>query len=500
MESLFMNDTFELLPDAKLLLSSLRAVGYTEETAIADIIDNSISSRASRIELFFNWESKSISIADNGEGMCKDELLKAMKIGSSDPNKERDEKDLGRFGMGMKTAAFSIAKKLFVLSKKEGEYSNAEWDLDYVNQNNCWEVLIKNNHEVNEYVIDVSKKIKFGTWENGTLIVLSNLDRLIDFNNLDKSKRKFYKTIKKIKEHIAMTFHRFIEEDDIEIYINGNLLEAWNPFVREHPSTMELTKEELFDGKSDVIIEPFILPHKNKFSDEEAYKKAGGIKDWLGHQGFYVYRNKRLIAYGTWFGKLKKEPAFNLARIKLDMSSDSDFEWGIDIKKSKAVLPIIIEESITDIAYRAIQKSVAVYNSRGVYNRKNTQNNTSLKYVWEQRKNSSGNYMFYLNKKHPMLLKIFQDLDEELQKELKTYLSLVENYSPAMFSGVIGSSNTESRIASEIKIRDLLAVKERIQILKQLQYDKEEVWEVLAEAPEYAYLKIEIKDILDKEY
>ena len=494
-----MNSTYELLPNAKLLLSSLRSVGYTEETAIADIVDNSISAGATKIELNFDWDRKLIIIADNGKGMNSDELLDSMKIGSADPNDVRDEKDLGRFGMGMKTAAFSIAKQLLVVSKQDGVCVNAEWDLDFVSQTECWNVILKNEQEINDYIELNTKNVGFNLWENGTLIVLSNLDRLIDFDNLDKSKKRFYKIIKNIKEHMAMIFHRFIEDEDVEIYINGNRLEAWNPFVREHPSTMEMTSEELFDGKSDVIIEPFILPHKNKFFDEEAYKKAGGAKDWLGHQGFYVYRNRRLIVYGTWFGKFKKEPAFNLTRIKLDMSADSDFEWGIDIKKSKATLPVVIEEAVLDIAYRAIQKSVAVYNSRGVYNRKNTQNNTSLKYVWEQRRNSLGNYMFYLNKKHPMLLKIFQKMDNELQKELRTYLSLIENYSPTMLSGVIGVNNSADKVNDENKEKDLLSVREKIEILKQLQYEKEEISEVLMEAPEYAYLRNEIKDILDKE-
>lgn len=258
---------------------------------------------------------------------------------------------------------------------------------------------------------------------------------------------------------------------------------------------MELACEELFDGKTIVSIEPYILPHKTKFEDEEAFKKAGGAKDWLTHQGFYVYRNRRLIVYGTWFGKFKKEPAYNLARIKLDMSSESDFEWGIDIKKSKATLPVSIEESVIQIAYLAIEKSVAVYNSRGVYNRRNTGNNTSLKYVWEQRKNSSGNYMFYLNKKHPMLIKLMQELNEETKKELKTYLSLIENYSPSMLSGVIATTNS-TEINDEVKSRDLLAVKEKIMVLKELGYEQEEIYEVFKEAPEYTYLGDEINKFI----
>lgn len=491
-----MGNTYELIPNAKMLLSSLRSVGYIEETAIADIVDNSISAGANIIELFFDWDQKNILIADNGEGMNQETLLKAMNIGSSDPNLEREKSDLGRFGMGMKTAGFSIAKKLSVFSKQNNIVANAEWDLEYVEKTNKWEVLIIADNEVSEYLAEKGEKIHFDEWENGTLVVLECLDKLIDFNNLNKSKKKFYKTIKNIKKHLAMIFHRFIEEENLEIYVNENYIEAWNPFYIKSPSTMELSCEELFDGKSDVLIEPYILPHKTKFQDENEYKKTAGIKDWLGQQGFYVYRNRRLIVYGTWFGKFKNEPAYNLARIKLDMSSESDFEWGIDIKKSKATLPVIIEEQVTEIAYLAIERSVAVYNSRGVYNRKNKSDNTCLKYVWEQRKNSMGNYMFYLNKKHPLLLQLLQKLDDGMQKELQTYLSLIENYSPAMLSGIISDNKTNIEVATDIKEKDLLKIKEKVQILRELEYDDKEVYELLSESPEYFYLTEEIRNIL----
>lgn len=292
-----------------------------------------------------------------------------------------------------------------------------------------------------------------------------------------------------------MIFHRFMEEDEITIFVNGNTLKPWDPFVKQNPATRELSYEEYDDGKELVKIEPYILPHKTKFVSEEEYKEASGIKDWLGHQGFYVYRNRRLIVYGTWFNKLKKEPAYNLARIQLDISSNSDFEWGIDIKKSRATVPVSLEEHITQVAWLAIEKSVEIYNSRGSYNRKNTSNNTSLKYVWEQRKNSSGNYMFYLNKKHPLLLEILTQQEESQGNKLKAYLTLIENYSPAMLSGML-QADRETGILHDIKERDILKVKETIAILKELQYDELEIYEVLAESPEYSYLQQELKQII----
>lgn len=489
--------THEKTPHAKMLLVALRSVGYTNETAIADILDNSISGAATEIELYFDWDNRRIIIADNGFGMDYQELMDAMEIGSADPNEMRPSEDLGRFGLGMKTASFSMAKKLLVISKKNSTISNAEWNLNTVASEDKWEISEYDESEILMILESIDTYIQYNNWKQGTLIIISELDRLIDETNIEKSKKNFYKMIRNIKSHIAITFHRFMEEDALKISVNGNKLEAWNPFWIKSPATMELAREELFDGKNEVVVEPYILPHKSKYNSEEEFKEAAGVKDWRGHQGFYVYRNRRLLVYGTWFGKFKKEPAYNLARIKLDMSADSDFEWDIDIKKSKATLPVAIEEQITQIAYLAIEKSVAVYNLRGVYNRKNTSNNTSLKYVWEQRKNISGNYMFYLNKKHPMLLKILSGMDENAQKELKTYLSLVESYSPTMLSGVM-DKETDFVVSDEDKKREILNIQEKIRIYRMLQYDDVEIYDTLYDSPEYLYLREDLKKIIEE--
>lgn len=488
--------THEKTPHAKMLLVALRSVGYTNETAIADIIDNSISGAATEIEICFDWDNRRVIIADNGLGMDYQELMDAMEIGSADPNEMRPSEDLGRFGLGMKTASFSMAKKLLVISKNKSVISNAEWNLDTVESKDKWEITEYDEADILMILESINTHTHYNNWEQGTLIIISELDRLIDEANIEKSKKSFYKMIQNIKSHIAITFHRFMEEDKLKISVNGNEIEPWNPFWIKSPATMELAKEELFDGKNDVVIEPYILPHKSKYNSEKEFNVAGG-KDWRGHQGFYVYRNRRLLVYGTWFGKFKKEPAYNLARIKLDMSADSDFEWGIDIKKSKATLPVAIEDQITQIAYLAIEKSVAVYNSRGVYNRKNTANNTSLKYVWEQRKNISGNYMFYLNKKHPMLLKILSEMDENSQKELKTYLSLIENYSPIMLSGVIDKEN-DFAVSDEDKQKDILNIRDKIRIYRMLQYDDAEIYDTLHDSPEYLYLREDLTKIIEE--
>ncbi|MCI6675716.1 MAG: hypothetical protein MSG78_02205 [Clostridiales bacterium] len=149
-----------------------------------------------------------------------------------------------------------------------------------------------------------------------------------------------------------------MESDEIQIRFNGTRLKPWNPFIPNNNARQELEQEEVYENGHKVIIKPYVLPHKTEFANDDEFKEAGGYKGWLQHQGFYVYRNLRLIIYGTWFGLLKKEMSYNLARIQLDIYSDSDFDWQIDIKKSKAVPPAYTDDIIRISAEKTSQKSV----------------------------------------------------------------------------------------------------------------------------------------------
>lgn len=320
-----MTKKIQSIPEARLLLESLRSVGYNEETAIADIIDNCISAKAHEIKIQFDWEKKRIVISDDGLGMSSKDLIENMRIGSSDPNQVRDERDLGRFGMGMKTAAFSLGKKLTVVTKSNSTVSNASWDLEQI-PSIGWNLIIRDESEISEFSSQID--------EQGTVVIIENLDRVIDTDDEKKAKNKFYRIANRTEKHLALTFHRFIEEDCLILELNDIPIKAWNPFIVENSATQELPEESVFsdNGCIKAIIQPYVLPHKTKFASDDDYQLAGGPKGWNYHQGIYVYRNKRLIICGTWFDYIKKEPAYNLARIKIDISSASDEDFLYAIK------------------------------------------------------------------------------------------------------------------------------------------------------------------------
>ncbi len=491
-------EKIELIPDAHLLLMSLRSVGYKTETAIADVIDNSISADATEIHVNFIWngEKSQLCIWDNGHGMTYNELISSMKIGSSNPLDERTSNDLGRFGMGMKTAAFSLGKRLFVMTKNGEEISNATWDLSFIENSNDgkWNLLV--NGDINDFQSLIPN---IDNCSGFTMLIIDELDRLIDVDKLEKSKKSFYRILENVKKHVGMIFHRFIEDDGLKIFFGDDLVEAWNPFVIDNSATQELSEEEHRESDKRIVIQPYVLPHKTKFASNEDYEKAQGYKGWNAHQGVYVYRNRRLLVYGTWFDFIKKEPAFNLARIKLDITSTSDYDWKIDIKKSVATPPLYIRDMLERAIIVCTSASTKVYNSRGAYSKNPTAQH--LGYVWEQRKNRAGAYSFYVNKKHPLLIGINKRLDNSGKEILKAYMALIESYAPFIQSGLVDylGNRANNTVDESEKIADIVEAKNYIKRYLENDFSKEEVENIVLGMPNYRYIETELKKIFEEE-
>lgn len=485
--------TVPSIPQADLLLHSLRSVGYSEEAAVADIVDNAISAFASEIYIKFDWEKQVISIIDNGEGMEKEELYKNMQIGSVAPGAVRLSTDLGRFGLGMKTAAFSLGRHVAVASAKGGNISNAVWDLDQVNKLG-WQLIVEEDEKYDRYL--------HGIGDHGTAVIISTLDNLIDKSDLKKAKSHFFSVINKVEKHLRLIFHRFIEEDGLKIYVNNDTpIAAWDPFILHNPATQELPECEIWDPKfkTCTYIQPYVLPHKTKFESEQVYDAAGGFKGWNRHQGIYLYRNRRLIIYGTWFELIRKEPGFNLARIRIDISAEADEDWKIDIKKSRAALPFFLRDQVLATVGDCTARSAKVFNSRGAYVKKGL-TVPNLDYVWEQIRNN-GNYSFKINKKHTILNSIRKQLDDEGRNLLRAYLSLVENFAPFMRNCVIDTINTGEAKQNDLqKQKDIADIKKFALAFKGQGFDKREIMETLLSMSIYSYLQeniIEIVEALD---
>lgn len=409
-------------PNPKSIVNSYRSFGYNLSTAIADIIDNSISADSTEIAIEYKWKGKDscITILDNGNGMDLSELIIAMTPGSKDPEDLRDEKDLGRFGMGLKTASFSQCKRLTVVTKKEG-FSTIKrcWDIDFINSREEWTLL--------NYISDESYLKKIDDIKSGTLIIWELLDRIVGEAKEENEavKNAFYQEMSTVNEHLSLVFHRFIEGKKIKLFCNAYEVEAWNPFLLNLNPKPEMGQLEVLQNNVEVTY--FVLPHMSKISTED-YEKSGGPLGWYQQQGFYVYRGDRLLVSGDWLGIEKKREYSKLARIAINFPNANDFDWNLDIKKSTATPPIEIRKELVRIAKIAVMKSAKIYNWRGQKTMSSEFGGQNVESLWKDETNREGIKKYKINKKHPIIKQLLDS-----QKENKLFsktLKLIEENIP----------------------------------------------------------------------
>lgn len=327
-------------PDPERIVEGLRDTGYTFNTAIADIIDNSIAAHATKVDICINMdphENVTVYIADNGDGMDLDGLKNAMTYGSK---VRADLGSLGKFGLGLKTASTAFCRSLSVISRgnADGDVRKAQWDLDYVAEVHKWKLKLP---EVSLDELDMLN----ATAENGTgtLVVWEKVDRLLkSYSSRSYAQRALKTKIEDLEFHVAMVFQRFLDKtddraDNVEITINGNSIEPWDPFVKAEELTEKLAEDdvevELPDGTtSSFTMKAYMIPNKDSFSTPKASKEARISNDM---QGFYVYRENRLIHMGDWLGMFINESHGVLLRVEFSFDHTLDNAFQVDIKKSK---------------------------------------------------------------------------------------------------------------------------------------------------------------------
>jgi hypothetical protein len=412
--------SYSVPPRADAMIENFRAMGYTIQTAIADLLDNCIDAQAKNIWVNFNWElnNSTISILDDGCGMTNEELVEAMRPSTKNPNELRDTKDLGRFGLGLKTASFSQCRQLIVASKKKQALSHWAWDLDYIKETKSWDLI---ELKPQDYFISQLNKL-----EKGTLVIWNKLDRVISKKTItdeEKSKANYYAVAEIVKKHLAMVFHRYIESKKIKIFFNNREVESWDPFLKGN-SYSQIMEDNLQYGT--VKIKGYILPHKSKLTEEE-YKKAEGINGWNAQQGFYIYRNERLLVAGDWLGMFRKEDHYKLARIMVDLPNTTDGMWQLDIKKSVAIPPQEIKEQLRAIAGRVRTQAVEVFRHKGKTILRKYPNN-QFQPIWQE-KTRHGKRFYEINRENE-IIKNLLDSSKEAKTTINQLLRFVEESIP----------------------------------------------------------------------
>lgn len=415
----------ELPPFAPALVESMRAVGYSLEAAIADLIDNSISARARNIRVRFSpYDNPYIAIIDDGVGMSPDELLFGMRHGSRNPSELRAANDLGRFGLGLKTASLAHCRRLTVVTVRDGVATGATWDLDVIARTEKWTLLLLDDEEIANFP-HVDDVIAVG---HGTIVFWHALDRLgIGEGSIEAGMRE---GMARVGDHLALVFHRFLQPDDpskqrVSMSLNEDPLVARSPFLSDLPATLSLPPETITVNGAVVHIQPYILPHFSKLKSADL-ERAGGEEGLRRHQGFYVYRGRRLIVWGSWFRLASHEELTKLARVRVDIPNSLDPLWTLDIKKSTASPPAVVAQNLRRIMERIAQGSRRVYRYRG-----RRANDDAFVHLWDRVEQQAGEIEYKINRQHPMITAIQNGLDSSERPLLEALLGSIEKLFPA---------------------------------------------------------------------
>ena len=339
----FDGNDFLLPPDPERVMEGLRDTGYNFNTAIADIIDNSIAANATKISISVDlnpMNEVTVYIADNGIGMDEEGLKNAMRYGSK---QREDPSSLGKFGLGLKTGSTAFCRCLSVVSRGENENTvrKVQWDLDYIAKTNEWNLRIL---DASDDEVDILDSVAEG--KNGTLVIWEKIDRLLkNYNNTSSERKALKRTVDNLEFHISMVYQRFLDKNDerernVEIALNGKDISAWDPFCLGEKDTEKLADEtvdvEMPNGNVSMFtIKAYMLPRRENFSTSQA-KDAAKLSNDM--QGFYIYRENRLIHAGDWLNMFSKEPHFSLLRVEFSFDHTLDEVFNVDIKKSRILL------------------------------------------------------------------------------------------------------------------------------------------------------------------
>ena len=385
----------DMPPYAPTLMESTRAIGYSIEAAIADIIDNSIAANAARIDIdFFPIGQSYISILDDGHGMSEMELISAMQYGSRSPLDVREESDLGRYGLGMKTASLSQCRVLTIISKQNGMVAGAQWNLNHIKQAESWSLIVLDESEVKNF----PNWDKLNSYLNGTLVVWQDLDKFgIGESDIAAA---FTRKMNLIRDHLSLVFHRYLSGEPglkkTDIRMNDLSIAPQDPFLIRK-STQLMDEETIVVRGEKVKVKPYILPHTSKLTKKEL-GALGGKEGLRKQQGFYVYRNKRLLIWGTWFRLMRQGNLSKLAKVQVDIPNSLDDLWTLDIKKSTATPPEEVRKNLSVVIEKISEGSKRTWTYRG-----KKEVSDQVVHIWNRLMTRDGSIVYEVNPDHPMI-------------------------------------------------------------------------------------------------
>ncbi len=357
----------ELTPSASRLTYSLRDIGYEFVSAVADLVDNSISANATNVDVMidFRGAESAVFIVDNGCGMTAAQLDEALRFGT---RRTYEHNDLGRYGLGLKTASISQCRRLTVVSRHapiRRRLNTRVLDLDHVERSDAWEVLDTAS----------SRTAQFAAWSlddsPGTVVSWEGLDRVLPERNPEGgwAKRRLETLADRTSEYLAMVFHRLLADaagsERLVITVNSEKVEAWDPFALSQNATLRLPSKllevEVGNVSGFVRFTPYVLPPRNRFSSQDNFEYFSGPQKWNRQQGLYIYRANRLIRGGGWSGIRAIDEHTKLARASLEFDTDLDDLFQTNVAKMRVNLPAGVKAQLEGPIKELCQTAEHVY-------------------------------------------------------------------------------------------------------------------------------------------
>jgi len=358
-------DCVRIQPPAASTVRGLSKLSYEFEQAVAELIDNSITATAKKIEIVFNLRITQkfyFHVIDNGIGISKNSLPLAITYGST---LRKPGPSLSIYGFGMKTAMQSFTSVFCLASKtKSQEHSSMiTFNQDLIEKTNDY------LYPIGDALPTYNKLISdFTNGASGTLVVTEDANLFFPLEDYPEDKKlKFIKQKEEaLRRHIAMTYQRFLDHADnrapnVEIFINGEPVTPWDPFCLTEGLVPESSKEVMLrsrEGTEGILkLNAFFLPKEENFSSKDAYKNAD-----VGPSthGFYVYRENRLLDNATYFEIVRRDTHYQLLRIDMSYESTLDDIFNPALNKNRAFLGSLrdlIEEWLRPLLREAVRRS-----------------------------------------------------------------------------------------------------------------------------------------------
>lgn len=402
------------------LFESMRSVGYSFESALADLIDNSITAGATTVEIDADViHGDFVAILDNGRGMSSEVAQEALRLAGDSGARNSD--DLGRFGLGLKTASLSQGRSVTVVTRQAGDTTALRWDIDHVLESGRWSLLVLTDEELQELPLWSSLDAQ----ESGTLVVWQSLDLLLG-DTYDRGAH-LRDLLVAARQSLATTFHRFLRRGSagLTVRVNGAKLDPIDPFLESNPRTQVSPTDEVRIRGELVAVTAFTLPHASGLTPAERSRAdlSTGMRE---AQGFYIYRNRRLISSGSWHGLAAKSELTKQTRIRVDIPNTLDDLWQLDIKKSRAEPPASFKAHLKRLIDPLLDRGRRVHTYRG---RRESQ--AHLTRVWDKVTDRQGRVTYIVNPAHPLLDAFRSQLQPDQVPLLDAVLDMISAEFPA---------------------------------------------------------------------